>query len=43
MSGKKELVSFENIRRISKDTTATIHFIGIGGSSMYSLARLAMV
>ena len=43
MSGKKEIVSFENIRRISKDTTATIHFIGIGGSSMYSLARLAMV
>lgn len=43
MSGKKESVSFERLRAISQDPTATVHFVGIGGASMYSLARLTMI
>ena len=42
MSVRKEGVSFEKLRRVTQDPTATIHFVGIGGASMYSLARLAM-
>ena len=37
--GKKE-ISYSDIRKISCDRSATVHFIGIGGVSMYSLAML---
>ena len=34
--------SFEFMRKITENPDAKIHFVGIGGVSMYSLARLAM-
>ena len=36
-------ISFERIRKIAEDKTATVHFVGIGGVSMYSLACLTML
>ncbi|MBQ8302308.1 MAG: UDP-N-acetylmuramate--L-alanine ligase [Clostridia bacterium] len=36
-------ISFERIRRIADDKTATVHFVGVGGVSMYSLACLTML
>lgn len=36
-------VSYDVMRKITSDKGATVHFIGIGGVSMYSLARLAML
>lgn len=38
-----EKFSFEKIRRISCDPSARVHFIGIGGISMYSLARITLL
>lgn len=47
MANKKNnaenIVSFERIRKISESRESRIHFVGIGGVSMYSLARLAML
>lgn len=37
---KQKAPSYGKLRKISSDKTATVHFIGIGGVSMYSLARL---
>nr|MBE6544858.1 UDP-N-acetylmuramate--L-alanine ligase [Oscillospiraceae bacterium] len=37
-----EKISFERLRTISADPSATVHFVGIGGVSMYSLARLTL-
>ena len=36
-------ISFEKLRRITETQKAKIHFVGIGGVSMYSLARLALL
>lgn len=33
-------ISYDHIRKISRDKSKRIHFIGVGGVSMYSLARL---
>lgn len=38
----KNTPTYDIIRKIAADRSATIHFIGIGGVSMYSLARLAI-
>ncbi len=41
MTGRKQTsVSYDFLRKISSDNSAEVHFIGIGGVSMYSLARL---
>lgn len=34
--------SFDKIRSLTENPSAVIHFIGVGGVSMYSLARLTM-
>ena len=39
----KEQISFDRIRKITSDKNSTVHFIGIGGVSMYSLACIAML
>ena len=36
-------ISYGSILKILKDNSSLIHFIGIGGVSMYSLARLSML
>lgn len=36
-------VSFDVLRKITDEPSSVLHFIGIGGVSMYSLARLAMI
>lgn len=36
-------ISFDMMRKITENPTSKIHFVGIGGVSMYSLARLAML
>ena len=36
-------LSFDKLRKITESTASRIHFVGIGGVSMYSLARLAML
>ena len=36
-------ISYEKMRAITSDPAATIHFVGVGGVSMYSLARLALL
>lgn len=36
-------ISFDQIRKITENSTSVIHFIGVGGVSMYSLARLTML
>ena len=38
--GNPPSISYDVLRRISHEKTATVHFIGIGGVSVYSLARL---
>lgn len=38
-----EALSFDRLRKITADPASTVHFVGIGGVSMYSLARLAML
>lgn len=40
-SGEKP--SYHKIRKTSENTNATIHFVGVGGVSMYSLARLTQL
>lgn len=35
-------ISYDFLRKISRDPSMTVHFVGIGGVSMYSLARLTM-
>lgn len=43
-SGREEKkISFEKLRAQSFDTSLRIHFIGVGGVSMYSLARITML
>lgn len=42
-SKNRDKISFEALRRITEDSSSTVHFVGIGGVSMYSLARLAML
>lgn len=37
------VISFEKLRKITENPDSRIHFVGIGGVSMYSLARLAML
>ena len=36
-------LSFDRLRKITETSSARIHFVGVGGVSMYSLARLAML
>ena len=35
--------SYDRLRAIACDPDATVHFVGVGGISMYSLARLTML
>ena len=37
-----EQPSYQKIKKISEDPKGTVHFVGIGGVSMYSLARLTL-
>ncbi len=37
-----ERISFDKIRRLARDPSRKVHFIGVGGVSMYSLAMLTM-
>lgn len=39
---EEKSLSFDKLRALTEDSSKTIHFIGIGGVSMYSLARLAL-
>ena len=39
---KNQPLSFDKLRKITEEVGSTIHFVGIGGVSMYSLAILAM-
>ncbi len=41
-SNVNEGVSFSRLLRLTKDKNTKIHFVGIGGVSMYSLARLML-
>ena len=41
-SSEKIRISYKQIREMAKDGKCRIHFIGIGGVSMYSLARLTL-
>ena len=41
-SGYEDRPSYRIIREISSDPDRTLHFVGIGGVSMYSLARLTL-
>ena len=43
MGRLKKKDNFEQIRKIIEKNDARIHFVGIGGVSMYSLARLALL
>ncbi|MBQ8474746.1 MAG: hypothetical protein IJ499_03680, partial [Clostridia bacterium] len=42
-SGADKTISFEKLRKITETPTARVHFVGIGGVSMSSLARLALL
>ena len=42
-SGTDKTLSFEKLRKITETPTARVHFVGIGGVSMSSLARLALL
>ncbi len=42
-SAADKTISFEKLRKITETPTARVHFVGIGGVSMSSLARLALL
>ena len=42
-SKSKEKISFDLLCRIAESSISTVHFVGVGGVSMYSLARLTML
>ena len=42
-SKSKEKISFDLLCRIAESSTSTVHFVGVGGVSMYALARLTML
>lgn len=42
-SSSEKMISFEKLRKITETRTARVHFVGIGGVSMFSLARLALL
>ncbi len=39
---EEKSLSFDKLRALTENSSGAIHFIGVGGVSMYSLARLAM-
>jgi UDP-N-acetylmuramate--alanine ligase len=41
--GEDSRLSYGEIRKIATDKSKRVHFIGVGGVSMYSLARLTML
>ncbi len=43
MAKPEKRISFDKLLKITSSGSSTIHFVGIGGVSMYSLARLALV
>ena len=43
MANQKKKLTFDGIRKLVSQKGITIHFVGIGGVSMYSLARLALL
>ncbi|MBQ2875582.1 MAG: UDP-N-acetylmuramate--L-alanine ligase [Clostridia bacterium] len=43
MANQKKKLTFDGIRKLASQKGITIHFVGIGGVSMYSLARLALL
>ena len=42
-SSSEKTLSFEKLRKITETRTARVHFVGVGGVSMFSLARLALL
>ena len=42
MPRTEKSLSFDKLRKMTEDPTSVIHLIGIGGVSMYSLARLVL-
>jgi len=42
MPRNEKSISFDKLRKMTEDSSSVIHFIGIGGVSMYSLARLVL-
>ncbi|MBP3401694.1 MAG: UDP-N-acetylmuramate--L-alanine ligase [Clostridia bacterium] len=39
---EEKSLSFEKLRSMTENSTGAIHFVGVGGVSMYSLARVAL-
>lgn len=42
-AAEEKNLSFDKLRALTEDSSKTVHFVGVGGVSMYSLARLAML
>ena len=42
-SSAEKPVSYEKMRKITETPESRVHFVGVGGVSMYSIARLAML
>ena len=42
LSHRESKINFDRLRKIAERGGSSIHFIGVGGVSMYSLARLAL-
>ncbi len=40
---EEKSLSFDKLRALTEDSSKTVHFVGVGGVSMYSLARLALL
>lgn len=40
-AAEEKNLSFDKLRALTEDSSKTVHFVGVGGVSMYSLARLA--
>ena len=43
LSSRESKINYDKIRKIADSRGSKIHFIGVGGVSMYSLARLSKV